>query len=116
MIDTKGPTDVVMKLFGPDSETDVIAEDDDSGVGFNARIAGALVPGKYYVAGAPLQPQQRRRRLHRPGQKGLTAYRDRLVQPVLRKPGSNAVDRDVDAPAHAGKRRIVFIRSPTWPR
>ncbi|MEO8279819.1 MAG: PPC domain-containing protein, partial [Ideonella sp.] len=49
VIDTKGPTNLVMKLFGPDSETDVIAEDDDSGVGFNARIAGALVPGKYFV-------------------------------------------------------------------
>ena len=49
VIDTKGPTDLVMKLFGPDSQTDVIAEDDDSGVGFNARIAGALVPGNYYV-------------------------------------------------------------------
>ena len=49
VIDTKGPTDLVMKLFGPDSQTDVIAEDDDSGVGFNARIAGALVPGTYYV-------------------------------------------------------------------
>ena len=49
VIDTKGPTDLVMKLFGPDSQTDVIAEDDDSGVGFNARIAGALVPGTYYA-------------------------------------------------------------------
>ena len=49
VIDTKGPTDVVMKLFGPDSQTDVIAEDDDSGLGFNARIAGALVPGNYFV-------------------------------------------------------------------
>jgi hypothetical protein len=49
VIDTQGPTDVVMKLFGPDSQTDVIAEDDDSGQGFNARIAGALVPGRYFV-------------------------------------------------------------------
>lgn len=49
VIDTKGPTDVVMKLFGPDSQTDVIAEDDDSGLGSNARIAGALVPGEYFV-------------------------------------------------------------------
>ena len=31
MIDTRGPTDVVMKLFGPNSETALIAEDDDSG-------------------------------------------------------------------------------------
>ncbi|WP_418314857.1 M12 family metallopeptidase [Piscinibacter sakaiensis] len=49
IIDTQGPTDVVMKLFGPDSKTDVIAEDDDSGVRLNARIAGALVEGEYFV-------------------------------------------------------------------
>ncbi|MEO7938974.1 MAG: pre-peptidase C-terminal domain-containing protein [Burkholderiaceae bacterium] len=49
VIDTKGPTDVVMRLFGPDSHTDVIAEDDDSGVGSNARIGASLVPGVYYA-------------------------------------------------------------------
>ena len=49
VIDTRGPTDVVMKLFGPDSPTAVIAEDDDSGVDTNARIAADLIPGLYYV-------------------------------------------------------------------
>jgi hypothetical protein len=49
IIDTKGPTDVVMRLFGPDSQTNVIAEDDDSGQGFNARIAASLTPGQYYA-------------------------------------------------------------------
>ena len=49
VIDTKGPSDVVMKLFGPNSQTDVIAEDDDSGLGLNARITGALVAGEYFV-------------------------------------------------------------------
>ncbi len=48
-IDTRGPTDVVMKLFGPDSPTSLIAEDDDSGVGTNARIIVDLVPGRYFV-------------------------------------------------------------------
>ena len=48
-IDTRGQTDVVMKLFGPDSRTQVIAEDDDSGVGTNARIIADLIPGKYFV-------------------------------------------------------------------
>ena len=37
VIDTLGQTDVVMKLFGPDSETSLIAEDDDSGLETNAR-------------------------------------------------------------------------------
>lgn len=49
VIDTLGPTDVVMKLFGPNSETDVIAEDDDSGLDTNASIAGDLVAGEYFV-------------------------------------------------------------------
>lgn len=42
VIDTRGPTDVVMRLFGPDSHTNVIAEDDDSGYGLNARIMASL--------------------------------------------------------------------------
>jgi hypothetical protein len=49
IIDTKGPTDVVMRLFGPNSATNVIAEDDDSGEGTNARITAGLVPGQYYA-------------------------------------------------------------------
>lgn len=49
IIDTSGPTDVVMKLFGPNSETALIAEDDDSGLGSNARIAADLIAGDYYV-------------------------------------------------------------------
>ena len=49
VIDTRGPTDVVMKLFGPNSETALIAEDDDSGVDTNARIAAGLVAGDYFV-------------------------------------------------------------------
>lgn len=49
VIDTRGPTDVVMKLFGPDSETALIAEDDDSGVDLNARIAASLIAGDYFV-------------------------------------------------------------------
>ena len=49
IVDTRGPTDVVMKLFGPDSPTAVIAEDDDSGVDTNALIHADLVPGRYYI-------------------------------------------------------------------
>jgi hypothetical protein len=48
-IETKGWTDVVMALFGPDSQTDLVAEDDDSGRIFNAKIAAMLQPGTYYV-------------------------------------------------------------------
>lgn len=49
MISTGGNTDVVMKLFGPNSETALLAEDDDSGVELNARIVADLLPGKYYA-------------------------------------------------------------------
>ena len=49
IIDTKGPTDVVMKLFGPGSPTALIAEDDDSGIGTNARITANLIAGQYFV-------------------------------------------------------------------
>ena len=48
VIDTRGPTDVVMKLFDP-PQTAVIAEDDDSGVDANARIVADLVPGGHFV-------------------------------------------------------------------
>lgn len=49
VVDTRGPTDVYMKLFGPGSPTALIAEDDDSGLASNARIAIDLVEGDYYV-------------------------------------------------------------------
>ena len=46
---TSGSTDVYLKLFGPDSQTALVAEDDDSGYGVNARIRRSLVPGKYWA-------------------------------------------------------------------
>jgi len=49
IVSTSGQTNVVMKLFGPDSQTSLIAEDDDSGVGENARIIADLIPGQYFV-------------------------------------------------------------------
>ncbi len=49
VIDTRGPSDVVMKLFGPDNPTALIAEDDDSGYAYNARIRSDLVAGDYWV-------------------------------------------------------------------
>ena len=49
LVDTRGPTDMVMRLFGPNSETALIAEDDDSGVSTNARIVADLISGEYFV-------------------------------------------------------------------
>lgn len=49
VIDTRGPTDIVMKLFGPNNETSLLAEDDDSGTDLNAHIAADLIAGDYFV-------------------------------------------------------------------
>ena len=49
IIETSGSTDVVLSLFGPDSLTQFVAEDDDGGVGRNSRIAVDLQAGAYYA-------------------------------------------------------------------
>lgn len=49
LVDTFGWTDVVMRLFGPNSETALMAEDDDSGVYLNSKINIDLIAGHYYV-------------------------------------------------------------------
>lgn len=49
VIETGGTTDVFLSLFGPDSQAKLIAQDDDSGAGNNARIEARLQPGTYYL-------------------------------------------------------------------
>jgi hypothetical protein len=48
-IETMGNTDVIMSLFGPNSQTLQIGQDDDSGEGSNARITADLERGTYFV-------------------------------------------------------------------
>ena len=48
-IETQGPTDVVMVLLGPNNQTNLIAQDDDSGVSRNAKIIANLQPGEYFI-------------------------------------------------------------------
>lgn len=48
-IETGGSTDIVMTLLGPGNQTNQIAEDDDSGRGFNAKIVRDLESGPYYA-------------------------------------------------------------------
>ena len=48
-IETGGETDVFMSLFGPDSQTQKIAENDDGGIGRNSKIVVDLSPGGYFV-------------------------------------------------------------------
>jgi hypothetical protein len=49
IIATAGPTDVVMGLFGPNSDEILRAFDNDSGRGRNARIVRRLEPGRYLL-------------------------------------------------------------------
>ncbi len=56
-IETRGWTDVVMSLLGPNNQTNVIAEDDDSGRNLNARVITALDPGLYYVRVRHFRPK-----------------------------------------------------------
>lgn len=48
-LETEGRTDVVMALLGPDNQTNLVDEDDDSGKGLNARIVRELHPGTYFI-------------------------------------------------------------------
>ncbi len=60
----QGPTDVVMRLYGPNSQTDVITEDDDSGKGSKRTHCSPLHTGSLLRAGTALQPRWRQRRLY----------------------------------------------------
>ncbi len=48
-IETSGPTDTFVSLFGPNNESILIAEDDDSGAGNLSLLTQKLSPGKYFV-------------------------------------------------------------------
>jgi metacaspase-1 len=49
VIETGGRSDLVMTLYGPDSDDKFITQDDDSGVGLNAKIEADLKEGNYYI-------------------------------------------------------------------
>ena len=48
-IETSGPTDTFVSLFGPNNESKLIAEDDDSGVGNLSLLVQNLAAGQYFV-------------------------------------------------------------------
>jgi hypothetical protein len=54
---TAGGTDVVMGLYGPDDRGTLLAFDDDSGTGLNARIRRLLPGGRYWVRVRHWHPQ-----------------------------------------------------------
>lgn len=49
VVKTTGGTDTVLSVYGPDSETRFVAEDDDTGYGRNAMVRAALSRGTYFV-------------------------------------------------------------------
>jgi hypothetical protein len=49
VIETQGWTNVVLRLCGPDDRARLIAEDDNGGFLWNARVAAQLAPGAYYA-------------------------------------------------------------------
>lgn len=48
-IETTGSTDTFLSLFGPNDESLLIEQDDDSGTRFNSRIRRILTAGEYYA-------------------------------------------------------------------
>jgi len=56
VMDTRGPTDVTLSLWGPDDEGVLRAADDNSGRGPNARIVRKLQPGSYWLRVAHASP------------------------------------------------------------
>jgi len=49
LMKTTGNTDVLMNLYGPDSQTKLIDQDNDNGYRMNAKIVTELLPGKYFI-------------------------------------------------------------------
>ena len=56
-IETAGPTDVNMGLYGPDDATNQIAFDEDSGQSLNAKITRELARGSYRVRVRHFRPR-----------------------------------------------------------
>jgi hypothetical protein len=48
-VGTTGGTDLVLMLLGPDSQTRLVDDDDDSGPGLNPLIRQVLIPGRYFA-------------------------------------------------------------------
>jgi hypothetical protein len=58
LVETTGSADLFMTLFGPNSTTQKLAEDDDSGADTNPQITAALQPGRYYARVRHYNPSQ----------------------------------------------------------
>ena len=75
-LETQGSTDVFMSLFGPNSQSALVTEDDDSGTGSNSRIVSNLSAGTYFV-------RVRHYQATGTGNYGITVNRETQPQPNL---------------------------------
>ncbi|MFT5498161.1 MAG: tyrosinase, partial [Kiritimatiellia bacterium] len=48
-VETLGGTDTFLNVFGPNSETQALGSDDDSGADLNGRVVANLTPGQYFA-------------------------------------------------------------------
>lgn len=58
IIETSGSTDTFLSLFGPNSDTGLITQNDDSGPGLLSRIRESLAVGTYFVRVRHFSPNQ----------------------------------------------------------
>jgi tyrosinase len=49
VIETSGATDTFLTIFGPNSQTNQIAQNDDGGFNLNSRVSIELTPGEYFI-------------------------------------------------------------------
>jgi Bacterial pre-peptidase C-terminal domain len=89
-LETQGQIDVVMSLYGPNNLATLIAEDDDSGPGSNARIERNLTAGTYYVRVRHYSPQDT-------GAYGISVQGGSVVIPTIPVNGP-AIQGNIAAP------------------
>ena len=90
-IETQGPTDVLMSLFGPNSPTALVTEDDDSGQDRNARIVTRLTAGAYFLRIRHYQPSST-------GSYGILVAREAAAPPIREIPVNGpAIQGNIEA-------------------
>ncbi len=93
-INTSGTTDTFLSLFGPDSETTLVAADDDSGPGTLSLIVQDLVVGNYFVQVRHFSPTGR-------GPYGISVASNNNPGPVQMQVDGPEVQGDIGQPAES---------------
>ena len=93
-IETSGTTDTFLSLFGPDSETTLIATDDDSGPGLLSLLVQELVVGQYFVQVRHFSPAGT-------GPYGISVRSHSAPGPVQLQVDGSEVQGDIGQPAES---------------